>query len=189
MIKYFEDNVVLTSQTPEAYLVMEYETGDSAGIVDPSTNLDSVDLYINGWDATTLYPSYMDPSLLDASAGVEFGPGKNAVFHLFTDSIEDFDYDLKLSYKYFGPGPTGFASWTHSIGWTPSPTFFGTPPINISPSGVGGFGDWIQSNSFSVTGGDRLDVSVLYSHQSGPTDPNMTFTIWEDPGVIIHNFL
>jgi len=96
MIKNFEQNIVLTSQNPEAYLTFKWETGDASGVIDVSININASDLYINGWDAQTLYPSMADPSLADTSAGLNFEENNLASFHLFTDSLEDFEYDLKF---------------------------------------------------------------------------------------------
>jgi len=94
MNKNFENNIVLTSQNPEAFLTFDYD-GTNVSI-EPSINIDSNLLYINGWTSQTLNDS--------STSGVVLSLATNgATFHLFTDSKEDFDYNLHLDTTSIGP--------------------------------------------------------------------------------------
>jgi len=115
MIRNFENNIVLTSQNPEAFLV--FKADGSTGVIDPSLNLNYVDLYINGWDATTINDA--------DSAQLTLNATNIATFHLFTDSVEDFDYNLV-----FDVSLTGISSYTIDVSIFNRPFLLDTNEFN-----------------------------------------------------------
>lgn len=90
MIKNFEDKIILTSQNPEAFLVFSYDGVTTHIDASISPNIEN-NLYINGWDVSTLY-------IADTSAALILTTNKEtAAFHIFTDSNNDFEYNLRFN--------------------------------------------------------------------------------------------
>lgn len=95
MIKYFNDDVVLTSQNKGAFLNFSYESIDpSIYFLIPSidTSIDNGILFINGLDINIYEPSYGYSLEINPS-----GDPSVASFLVYSDSNEDFSYNIKIN--------------------------------------------------------------------------------------------
>ena len=170
MAQNFENNIVLTSQNPEAWLVFSYD--GTSMTVEPSLNFTDEKVWVNGWDYQTIADASSAGIILDSIT-------KIAPFHIYTTSKEDFDYNLSFVQDGSITAPVSFTSWTASP-WTGTFTAFGNDIATASSSTPG---NTATSNSFSVVGGVNLDGSLSYSNIGGPGTPVATFLVDESgPG-------
>lgn len=173
MGKNFENNIVLTSQNPEAFLVFDYEGVNK--FLEPSINLADNLLYINGWRAQTINDA--------SSAGLNLTSATSvAPFHLYTNSKEDFDYNISFISS---QDEVLLTSWDNS-NWNGQGG--GTGP-NVSGRDAD-FGDYFESNTFNVVGGSSLDfvmdMSTLFGilvipefiiYENGTPDTSTVYTL------------
>jgi len=164
MIKYFEDNVVLTSQNPEAFLVFQYD--GSILEIEPSLDAESKNLYINGWDTETLSDASSAGLTLSSSVPI-------AAFHLYTDSKEDFDYNVPFSYE--AEIDTSVNLYWDDGDWGGVVTISGNNLIDASTVDAG---DFLFTDPIPVGGSSKLDASIFYSLY-GPGEPDPIFRIYQ----------
>jgi hypothetical protein len=91
MIKDFNKYVILTSESPEAFLNYRYVTGDPTTkfMVATLSTIPADTLYVNGIDINL----YNDSSVFISSTG----DPSIAAFHLYTKSLDDFDYNIRIT--------------------------------------------------------------------------------------------
>lgn len=163
--KNFENNIVLTSQNPEAWLVFGYDGNDT--IIEPSINFTDENVWINGWNYQTIADASGAGIILNADTSI-------APFHIYTDSKEDFDYNLRFLTPVTGSQIlTGWVTPT-----SPNVLSFLTSGRNITDCSVNSLGAIIVSNTESVTsGGVNLDISINYTILSGTAK---SISVFED---------
>jgi hypothetical protein len=104
MIKYFENNIVLTSQNPEAWIIFSWDGNDTE--IEPSINFTDEKVWINGWNYNTINDASSAGIILDSTT-------KIAPFHIYTDNKEDFDVSLGFSYL----DPTNITYSNFALPW------------------------------------------------------------------------
>lgn len=180
MILDFQNNgaVVLTTQEPGALLNFRLQKDiDSSIRFIPSliSDISAGMLWVNGLDIS------QDASIYDdASSGYylysTFPDPCIASFFLYTRELKPFDTNLKINYTgYTVKDIENIEDW-NDINWTGPAIISGS---YISYSNKGYSGEYIESNRFTVTGGNRLDVSMSYSRKDIPGSDIATLIVYQ----------
>jgi len=177
MIQDFNEYVVLTSQDPAAFLNFRWESGDSSISIslNPTSDVSANVLWVNGLDISQEASIYGDPSIATDLFIGSTGDPSIASYHIYTRSLEDFDANLSINYIYVGVIPINLTWSIGSGSWSPL-IIFGD---DIASAGTSTPGAYLQSNTFSVTGGLNLDGSMNYTQQGAPTMQMAIFLVDE----------